>query len=136
MLPIMLWQGHDMIMIFSLLLSYSIFVGIYFALRQWGVFMYSKFTIRITDDEICRELDIDDNQLSPLNRLIWLRMQANTSRLIVMRWDSIKGVTDKGTHWLLNKNRSNSIAPGIIIIPKEMENLDELVTWIKAKTNG
>jgi len=124
----------------SLILS-SIVASILIGVMLWYFFsfkilLYSNYTIVLSDDGLKRYIDIDASQLTGLKKFSWQRAERINPPYVFLRWADIKSVVENNHGLFVKTSHSGSLfGAGQIIVPKQMENYEELKQQIKSITH-
>ena len=117
----------------------ALFTLLFFFGRQYGISINKKILFHVTDRYIGKSIDADMSFLSPLSidhgQIVLSESDVEKLKKVIILWGEIEYIKDKG-HSLLIKSKGADTWKGIgmLMLPKEIENFDELEKIIHTKT--
>ena len=142
------------LIIFSLVLSYaiicfgggSIFYAIelcsftcivavvfYFQIAYWDI-MYQNTVFKINDSFIESNTSMSDNNLNWVQKYFWKKHLQAYPQPVIYKWEDVTELVKKATYLeLRTKEYDNEEKTGIMVLPKEIQGIDELESFIRQK---
>jgi len=125
-------------LVFSISLFSVIIPVMVFFIRRWGIKALKKELFHVTDKYIGRSIDADDlktmQNFNDSRRFSLTDSEIDKVMNVTIPWSDIESITDKGQFLLIkSKGADTWKGIGMLSLPREIEDYDELEKIIRAK---
>ena len=121
--------------IISLIFSVLIITGIIAYMYNFKIVYYESFELTISEKGLHKKIDLDDNKIvTGLRAWAWNRQKLLSKQHdTLIDWDNIKSVKRLKRGLLIKARYSDLYGYGLISIPDDLEEFDQILKFIERK---